>query len=65
MKSPQDTEEPKPKRGAPFKGGKPRLRYNITLNPDLVELGKALAAKRDISFSELLENGLKQQLGRA
>lgn len=53
---------PKPKRGAPFKGDKPRQRYNVTLNPDLVEAAKKLAESSGISFSEVVENGLIQQL---
>jgi hypothetical protein len=63
MKTLKQTEEKKPKLGAPFKGDKPRVRYNVTLNPDLVAQGKKLALSTDISFSELLENGLKKQLG--
>ena len=55
--------KPKKKLGAPFKGDKPRERYNVTLNPDLVAAGKKLAFSSDISFSELLEKGLKNQLG--
>lgn len=62
MKTKVKSDTDKKRRGAPLKGAKHRERYNVTLDPDLVSAGKKLAVTKDQSFSELLENGLKQQL---
>lgn len=36
-----------------------RKRYNVTLDPKLVYAAKVEAAKQEISFSELVEQGVR------
>jgi hypothetical protein len=64
MEKTNELKEIKRKRGAPFKGDKPRHRYNFTLNPDAVEAGKFLAKTKDCSLSEIVEKGILLQVGK-
>lgn len=59
MKTATNTKEEKKRRGAPLKGDKLRRRYNVTLDPDIVGRAKKRATSTNVSFSELLEDGLR------